>query len=179
MGIVRTGAGRAPLSKDRRGSLYSSSVILSCSIDLTAARAGPDRSPRVLNRYRRESSSLSTGSPQARHTPTALDENADVNANRGPNSTLHRQPPPLASRSSPAASKHDFSSCSPSRSNVSESSHSSLSASPAVSGRPSGRTLKQLSVSTASILEPSSPYPRSLSPSFTDGSRWWGGSVLR
>lgn len=129
------------------GVIYSCSVIRSCNSDFSliisssSEDEGEEGGEKVI-RYRRERSNRTIlDKPHAAHIDVALDENADVNVERGPNSTIKS-----LSSSLLVVVKVLHSNCKPVGSNVSRNSHSrryvaSLSKSFVVC------TLKQYSVS--------------------------------
>ena len=107
----------------------------------------------------------------------ALDENAEVNVMRGPNSiimvaVLLLLPLPLVEE---VETKDDFSNCNPPLSNVSASNHSKRDVSTSLSGV-SSCTLKHDSVSTRRIDDDASDDE---SCSLMDGRRECGVGVLR
>mmetsp|Transcript_6773 Transcript_6773/g.18908 ORF Transcript_6773/g.18908 Transcript_6773/m.18908 type:complete len:201 (-) Transcript_6773:258-860(-) len=185
MGTVTTSLVTAPLSKLSMGRTYSSSVMRSCSMDLTTLRAAGDRPSEVAvpNRYRRDRSRrLISARPHAAQMETALEEKADVKVMRGPNSTANAEPPPLGAVAAAVSTKTDLSRRRPDRSKVSARSHSRRSR--LVADSPSVRsssiwTLKQDSVWMDVMLAASSARPRFSSCSLMEGRRLWDGSVSR
>ena len=117
-------------------------------------------------------------SPHAAQIDVALDENAEVNVMRGPNSIIMVVVvvvllPPLLSEEE-VETKDDFSNCNPSLSNVSASNHSKRDVLTSLSGV-SSCTLKHDSVSTRRIDDDSDDESCSL----MDGRRECGVGVLR
>ena len=109
----------------------------------------------------------------------ALDENAEVNVMRGPNSIMMvvvvlLLPLPLSVEEE-VVTKDDFSNCNPPLSNVSASNHSKRDVSTSLSGV-SSCTLKHDSVSTRRIDDDASDDE---SCSLMDGRRECGVGVLR
>lgn len=165
-----------PASNDVNGVTYSSSVIRSCNNRLIEATVVSEGDDSKVIWYRRERSKRDTDvSPHAAQIDVALDENAEVNVMRGPNSIMMVVVllPPLLSEE--VETKDDFSNCNPPLSNVSASNHSKRDVSTSLSGV-SSCTLKHDSVSTRRMDAAASSDE---SCSLMDGRRECGVGVLR
>ena len=119
--------------------------------------------------YRRERSRREMDSrPHAAQMDVALEENAEVNVIRGPNSTTTTSPPLLVAND-------DVSSCKPPLSNVSANNHSSRAVSCSFKAPVESCTLKHDSVSMRRMEAACSVESCSL----MEGRREWGVGVLR